>query len=562
MPIFPFTEKFGAKLPSSAVAIIDTETTGVLEQGRARVVELAAAKVNPRTGEISSRFSTIINPGLHNIFKNPSEALRRHRMGLVNLGNLPQDDPDVARLIHPELLEKRGRRQLHAFEINKISPLEIMEKGVSQRAARKQFSQWMSREGIEAAGAYNIPFDKRMMARLGLNRLPWHANLDIMKHATGITSPLGYARYSFTRKKWSMGAEEAARLFIDPDIVETHRALADVELESRVLGAMADTENPIIKEFQQYQAGHLPTRMKAAGRRAMRYQEAFSRLVSQEGVVPAFKKILPNLGHLGPFGKGAIFTGGLIAAGAILEPLRYISGKDDDYNTIEGLPHGGVAQNLRQYFTEFGSGYQGIIKRLIFGTADKAVEEAAERLTRSVAHTFPEAEGIELALETAAKGKRAGQTAMTIRATRGEEELFVMERMFDPTGKSLDLTKIEVVESLRGKARGVTLPSGEKLSRYQILSEAEQNIYANYGLSGWTVTSLAHNPVTAARIEDLYRAQVKGDTIELVGQVPVSRHRIRQSKMAQMQKEAQIGLSVNAYSGGHQHNIPMNKRRK
>jgi hypothetical protein len=38
------------------------------------------------------------------------------------------------------------------------------------------------------------------------------------------------------------------------------------------------------------------------------------------------------------------------------------SGKDDEYNTIEGLPHGGFAQSGRLQLTEFGSGYRGIIK--------------------------------------------------------------------------------------------------------------------------------------------------------------------------------------------------------
>jgi len=36
-----------------------------------------------------------------------------------------------------------------------------------------------------------------------------------------------------------------------------------------------------------------------------------------------------------------------------------ISGKDDDYNTIEGLRHGGVAEAMRKRFTDFGSGYKG-----------------------------------------------------------------------------------------------------------------------------------------------------------------------------------------------------------
>lgn len=38
---------------------------------------------------------------------------------------------------------------------------------------------------------------------------------------------------------------------------------------------------------------------------------------------------------------------------------QYFSGKDDEYNVIEGLPHKGMAGALRRQNTDFGSGYQG-----------------------------------------------------------------------------------------------------------------------------------------------------------------------------------------------------------
>lgn len=51
---------------------------------------------------------------------------------------------------------------------------------------------------------------------------------------------------------------------------------------------------------------------------------------------------------------------GLGVAGILqLEPLRF-SGKDDAYNILEGLPHGGMASQLRKQNTDFGSGYQGL----------------------------------------------------------------------------------------------------------------------------------------------------------------------------------------------------------
>jgi hypothetical protein len=55
-------------------------------------------------------------------------------------------------------------------------------------------------------------------------------------------------------------------------------------------------------------------------------------------------------------------VGGVIAGLAVaMKPLRRVSGKDDDHNTIEGLAHGGEAERMRHLHTDFGSGYRGIL---------------------------------------------------------------------------------------------------------------------------------------------------------------------------------------------------------
>jgi tRNA A-37 threonylcarbamoyl transferase component Bud32/curved DNA-binding protein CbpA len=53
-----------------------------------------------------------------------------------------------------------------------------------------------------------------------------------------------------------------------------------------------------------------------------------------------------------------IGTGVGLAAAWVLKPLSMFSGKDDKYNTIEGLRHGGQAEKKRKELTDFGSGYQ------------------------------------------------------------------------------------------------------------------------------------------------------------------------------------------------------------
>ena len=39
--------------------------------------------------------------------------------------------------------------------------------------------------------------------------------------------------------------------------------------------------------------------------------------------------------------------------------LNPVSGKDDSYNSIEGLFHGGISESSRHSTTDFGSGYRG-----------------------------------------------------------------------------------------------------------------------------------------------------------------------------------------------------------
>jgi len=61
--------------------------------------------------------------------------------------------------------------------------------------------------------------------------------------------------------------------------------------------------------------------------------------------------------------KIALGVGVGIAALWALKPLGWFSGRDDEYNSIEGLPHRGQAGAHRSQATDFGSGYQSQEKR-------------------------------------------------------------------------------------------------------------------------------------------------------------------------------------------------------
>lgn len=49
------------------------------------------------------------------------------------------------------------------------------------------------------------------------------------------------------------------------------------------------------------------------------------------------------------------------------------SAKDDHYNTIEGLRHGGMAQGIRRSHTDFGSGYRGLPDSLMGVSLDRRI---------------------------------------------------------------------------------------------------------------------------------------------------------------------------------------------
>jgi len=87
----------------------------------------------------------------------------------------------------------------------------------------------------------------------------------------------------------------------------------------------------------------------------------------------------------------------------ITDPDYRIPGGDDAYNTIEGLRHGGMSQQIRKLLTEFGSGWDRArqIAVKLYKGMDK--EEAFRRFTQSSMFK----ESISTALKT--EGKLLGQ---------------------------------------------------------------------------------------------------------------------------------------------------------
>jgi len=104
-------------------------------------------------------------------------------------------------------------------------------------------------------------------------------------------------------------------------------------------------------------------------------EEALKRaktLPARRGFAPVLKSAMSTLWKR----KVPIGIVGGVSALYFSEPGNWFSGKDDAWNTIEGLPHGGESEKMRRLLTDFGSGMIGskVMKRamsLFRGTAEK-----------------------------------------------------------------------------------------------------------------------------------------------------------------------------------------------
>ncbi len=203
-----------------------------------------------------------------------------------------------------------------------------------------------------------------------------------------------------------------------------HDALADIEATRNIFskGVVEDspefvsrwnkgaTLNALLKRaergpFDGVREGFfnsLKTRAEKAG-----ILDEFTSLLSSAGTLENAQKGISFFDNSYEYVKGARHLTGLksalmrnklplgFAAAAIglyaLKPLSWFSGKDDDYNTIEGLKHGGEAQKMRKKMTEFGSGWDKL-RALVKQHAGDA-PGMFEKVTRSPEFTASLASG-------------------------------------------------------------------------------------------------------------------------------------------------------------------------
>lgn len=129
--------------------------------------------------------------------------------------------------------------------------------------------------------------------------------------------------------------------------------------------ALGDAKSGYINEFNETYRDNLRHTTLPAGHQGptMPPEEALRRtLTSLEPKADLAKRLTPPdpslLNKTGKF-LGDNWKVGL-GLGIGIALLSHFSGKDDDYNYLEGLKHQGFAGETRRYNTDFGSGWQGL----------------------------------------------------------------------------------------------------------------------------------------------------------------------------------------------------------
>lgn len=350
-------------------------------------------------------------------------------------------------------LEKRFTTAMKGREV--LDPVyqvkDIVASAISRHADIGTFSTALEgKSWKEAELAWSaLPFEKR----------PTEYNL--------IAQVKGYLkadRESAMFKGWKL--EDLYKLLPEEGKLtgQAHEAATDIKMTQRVTQAArtGELEQELQKPARAFQ--WMET-VKARGY----HQFGPGRLLSQADV-EGLGLALPRWWQTKPAKVAGLGLAAVLAA-------SLFTGRDDEYNTIEGLPHGGFAQSGRLQLTEFGSGWKG--GRQIF---------RAERLYKSAIRTLLKEQGYTGKISWLSNVDEAGELGLVARSESGEA-LMGIQRTFNKD--TVDLTSIEVAKQFRGG-----------LGRQ--FYETESRILKRLGFEGAEVTSPVANPVTGRMQAQLY----------------------------------------------------------
>jgi DNA polymerase III epsilon subunit-like protein len=256
--------------------------------------------------------------------------------------------------------------------------------------------------------------------------------------------------------------------------------------------------------------------------------------VEGSAVTGATRVKIGKWGWGGLIGLSAI---SLMASGNITS--NKFSGFDDEYNTIQGLGHRGIASDLRKQTTDFGSGWQGLRSFLVPSMGRKAVHKllstgSAEEIFKKTFGIYRKQLGGKLRKSKVFKGG-LGQGINTFDPT-----LYVKQEEFNLIGQAFKTGKFtpKAYEAMRSTMHEImevhtktTLRFGEKGAQQIYKAGIAGRAEALSSVSGKTVSQmwgghLGKIPVEvelafAARAGDeVFRATMAMREIELATKVP------------------------------------------
>ena len=153
--------------------------------------------------------------------------------------------------------------------------------------------------------------------------------------------------------------EQIFSLFAPEDelVKKAHQSTADVQMTRRLFEALPKGELQARLADPEFAQGWLKSTVESLGRTMDKDAGEFYHPSLRGRATAAWSRIPVHGRRL--IGGAGIAAGALATVGIV---NSLFSGKDDAYNTIEGLGHSGLGQVQRRSMTDFGSGYQGDLR--------------------------------------------------------------------------------------------------------------------------------------------------------------------------------------------------------
>ena len=152
-------------------------------------------------------------------------------IGAVCIDEWGRERTTFSSLIRPNRIDGRAKQ---ALKINKINP-NSLRTAPSPETIMDCFTQWIERiptsNGPVMCTAFNVPFDKRMLEKMGIH-LRWGECIRTMTN--NLMKKTGQQPRDVKGKAKAPSLEEACAYFSIPYPHDAHRALSDAKVSAQV----------------------------------------------------------------------------------------------------------------------------------------------------------------------------------------------------------------------------------------------------------------------------------------------------------------------------------------